>query len=84
MTVLLTDLPIEMLAAECTAECAETNDCAFCLEPVACEHVKVLAGLESTATACQGAAHEECHREHCSQRECWVDTDAGWYALHEW
>lgn len=57
-----------------------TGDCPFCHDPL----VDSTRGEdELTPTHCRGLAHERCHALECTTRDCWVDTDAGWYALHD-
>ena len=86
MSVSLETRPAPALSAapatsQCTQECADQLDCAFCSQPLSCDHIR---GQSSTVSSCDGPAHEDCHHQQCREPACWVDPDAAWKARHEW
>lgn len=68
-------------AEGCDPSCPDRLDCPFCGQSVPCEAFEGPGAAEPTW--CAGLAHTDCHTERCTTRECWVDTDAGWYAARE-
>jgi hypothetical protein len=76
------DGPVVAVAAGCAAlmdplermmleeDPCEPTDCAFCEQPVCQAHS---SGDAELVNSCDGSAHDTCHRQACTDRDCWYD-----------